>query len=201
MYRFPNAGKSTLLSALSRTTPTIASYPCKSIVCVCVLVLYCHPIYSHAVTTIRPQLGILSHNTNQPIRIADLPGLVEGAHANVGMGHKFLRHIERTRLLLFVVDICGFQLSRKHQERDAWQTICLLLQELEEYQTGLSQRPSVLAINKMDKDGAQEELKQLEKEINSSECGVTFQGILPISALQRTGVDDLKVMLAKSVLT
>ena len=153
-----------------------------------------------AVTTIRPQLGILSHDTNRPIRIADLPGLVEGAHANVGMGHKFLRHIERTRLLLFVIDICGFQLSSKHQERDAWQTIHLLLQELEEYQNGLSKRPSVLAINKMDKDGAGKKLEQLEKEISSSECGVTFQGILPISALERTGVDDLKVMLAKSVL-
>lgn len=130
-----------------------------------------------------------------------MPGLVEGAHTNVGMGHKFLRHIERTRLLLFVVDIGGFQLSTKHTERSAWETIHLLASELEEYQTGLSQQPAILAINKMDKDGATETLKLLMEQISSSWSGTKFEGILPISALQRTGIDELKAMLAKSLIT
>ncbi len=157
------------------------------------------PLFS--VTTIRPQLGILSHDMDQPIRIADLPGLVEGAHANVGMGHKFLRHIERTRLLLFVVDVGGFQLSSKHTERSAWDTIHLLVSELEQYQSGLSQRPAILAINKMDKEGARETLQQLMQQISNSWSGTKFEGILPISALQRTGIDDLKTTLAKSLIT
>ena len=153
------------------------------------------------VTTIRPQLGILSHDTDRPIRIADLPGLVEGAHANVGRGHKFLRHIERARLLLFVVDIGGFQLSRKHHKRTAWDTIRLLVDELEEYESGLSQRPAILAINKMDKMGANKTLKQLMEHISSSWNRTKFEGILPISALERSGIDDLKAMLAKSLIT
>ena len=153
------------------------------------------------VTTIRPQLGILSHDTDRPIRIADLPGLVEGAHANVGMGHKFLRHIERTRLLLFVVDIGGFQLSSKHPERNAGETIQLLVDELEAYQNGLSHRPAILAINKMDEDGAREKLEQLMRHISSSVSEMEFQGIVPVSALNRTGIDDLKAMLANILLT
>ena len=117
------------------------------------------------------------------------------------MGHKFLRHIERTRLLLFVVDIGGFRLSSKHPERNAWDTINLLVNELEEYQRGLSQRPAILAINKMDKEGARETFEQLVKLISSSWSRTKFEGILPISALQKTGIDDLKAMLAKSLMT
>ena len=130
-----------------------------------------------------------------------MPGLVEGAHANVGRGHKFLRHIERARLLLFVVDIGGFQLSSKHHKRSAWDTICLLVNELEEYQSGLSQRPAILAINKMDREGASETLEKLMEQISSSWSRTKFEGILPISALERTGIDDLKALLAKSLIT
>ncbi len=126
---------------------------------------------------------------------------MEGAHANVGMGHKFLRHIERTQLLLFVVDIEGFQLSSKHPERSAWDTLHLLVDELEEYQSELSKRPAILAINKMDREGASEKLEQLMKQITSSWSKFKFGGILPISALQRTGIDELKAMIAKSLLT
>jgi len=81
-------------------------------------------------------LGVMSCDP-QPIRIADLPGLVEGAHANVGMGHRFLRHIERTKLLLYVVDVGGFQLSPNHPHRDALQTVSLLARV--SYRAGYSQ--------------------------------------------------------------
>lgn len=151
------------------------------------------------VTTIQPQLGILSHNTDRPIRIADLPGLVEGAHANVGMGHRFLRHIERTRLLLFVVDIGGFQLSSKHPKREPWEAVDLLAEELEAYQEGLSLSPAILAVNKMDCDGAEEKLKLLHKHLGSS--STKFSGTVAVSALHKTGVDQLKTMLADSLLT
>ena len=132
--------------------------------------------YPFTVTTIRPQLGILSHDTDRPIRIADLPGLVEGAHANVGMGHRFLRHIERTRMLLFVVDIGGFQLSSKHHFREAWETVDLLVEELETYQEGLSHRPAMLAVNKMDTKCAWERLEVLQKHLTT--CRMRFMGHL-----------------------
>lgn len=126
---------------------------------------------------------------------------MEGAHANVGMGHKFLRHIERTQLLLFVIDIEGFQLSSKHPERSAWDTLHLLVDELEEYQTELSKRTAIVAVNKMDREGASEKLEQLMKQVISSWGKFKFEGILPISALQKTGIDELKAMIAKSLLT
>lgn len=120
---FPNAGKSTLLKAISNAKPKIASYPCKYICmwgCVCV----CD--YMYIVTTIRPNVGIIEYKDFRQITVADLPGLIEGAHANIGMGHKFLKHVERTKLLLLVVDINGFQLSPRHTPRTCLENILLL---------------------------------------------------------------------------
>ena len=156
-------------------------------------------MYTHTqklVTTVRPQLGILSYDTDRPIRIADLPGLVEGAHANVGMGHKFLRHIERTSILLFVIDIGGFQLSPKHPKREAWQTVTLLIEELEAYQVGLSERPALLAVNKMDTDCAQRKLALLMNHLSTT-LSKKFSRVVPVSALYRTGLDQLKTSLAE----
>ena len=78
------------------------------------------------VTTIRPQLGVISFDDDRRITIADLPGLIEGAHMNVGMGHFFLKHLERTKVLLLVVDVDGFQLKIGSKFRDAFETVVLL---------------------------------------------------------------------------
>ena len=102
---FPNAGKSTLLKSISRASPKIASYP---------------------FTTIQPNLGICEYDDLRRIRVADLPGLIEGASYNVGMGHKFLKHVERCSLLLFIVDISGFQFKADTEHRSAVDTVALL---------------------------------------------------------------------------
>ena len=146
VFRFPNAGKSTLLRALSNATPKVADYPCKywwpPVVrqglmnpalfdqhSIALLVgmpwTLTDDVSCPAVTTVRPHVGVMSCDS-QPIKIADLPGLVEGAHVNVGMGHRFLRHVERTKVLLYVVDVGGFQLSTNRPHRTALQTVSLL---------------------------------------------------------------------------
>ena len=113
---FPNAGKSTLLKAISRAQPKIASYP---------------------FTTIQPNLGICEFPDLRRMSLADLPGLIEGASDNLGMGHKFLKHVERTRLLLFVVDVNGFQFKVDTPHRSALDTVLLLNRELELYKEEL----------------------------------------------------------------
>ncbi|XP_076269734.1 GTP-binding protein 10 homolog [Rhynchophorus ferrugineus] len=171
---FPNAGKSTLLKAISDAKPRIASYP---------------------FTTIRPNLGIVKYNDLRQISIADLPGLIEGAYYNKGMGHKFLKHVERTKLLLMIVDINGFQLSTKYPHRTCLETIMLLNKELELYNEDLLNKPSLLLINKMDTDGAEQKFKEIKtqlkefndfisrysEEIRPSKC-LKFSNIIPISA-------------------
>ncbi|NP_001343960.1 GTP-binding protein 10 isoform 2 [Mus musculus] len=145
---FPNAGKSSLLSRVSHATPVIADY---------------------AFTTLRPELGKIMYNDFKQISVADLPGLIEGAHMNKGMGHKFLKHLERTRQLLFVVDISGFQLSSVTPYRTAFETIILLTKELELYKEELQTKPALLAINKMDLPDAQVKLQELMKQLLSPE--------------------------------
>ena len=129
---FPNAGKSSLLSAVSRARPRIASFP---------------------FTTLKPQLGNIVFEDTRDISIADLPGLIEGAHANRGLGHSFLKHIERTQLMIFVVDVNGFQLSSDSPCRSAFETICLLNKELECYDSNLLSKPSMIVLNKIDLPG------------------------------------------------
>merc|ERR1712150_105794 len=109
---FPNAGKSTLLKAISKARPKIASYP---------------------FTTIKPNLGHIEYEDEREISMADLPGLIEGAHINVGLGHRFLKHVERTLCNVFVIDIQGFQLNPSSAKRSALETLVLLNKELEMY--------------------------------------------------------------------
>ncbi|XP_030832741.1 GTP-binding protein 10-like [Strongylocentrotus purpuratus] len=189
---FPNAGKSTLLKAVSRTEPKIADYP---------------------FTTIRPQVGIVEYGDKRQISMADLPGLIEGSHQNMGMGHRFLRHVERTKLLLFVVDVHGFQLSPRHAYRNAFETINILNKELELYKSELVEKPAILALNKLDMEGADELLQEtLEAIQNNTETShshpdmvegtteengevrkpISFEDIIPISAKDGEGLDRLK---------
>ncbi|KAH8237909.1 hypothetical protein KR032_006064 [Drosophila birchii] len=189
---FPNAGKSTLLKAVSNAKPKIAAYP---------------------FTTIRPQIGTVEYSDLRSITVADLPGLIEGAHANFGMGHKFLKHIERTRLLLFMVDIFGFQLSPRHPHRDCLANIYALNKELELYDPTLLEKPSVLLLNKMDKDGASKIFTRLKPAISDLASGLAqcpeelrpkqvlkFESIVPISAMNSTKVTQVKSQLRRTLL-
>ncbi|XP_076618383.1 GTP-binding protein 10 homolog [Colletes latitarsis] len=143
---FPNAGKSTFLNAVSKAKPKIADYP---------------------FTTIRPQIGTILYQDGRQISIADLPGLIEGAHANRGMGHRFLKHIERTKLLLFVVDIQGFQISAQHKYRSCLETILLLNKEIELYKPDLLERPSMIILNKMDTKDANKIYDEIKPKLSN----------------------------------
>uniref|UniRef100_A0A2K5QGZ0 GTP-binding protein 10 n=1 Tax=Cebus imitator TaxID=2715852 RepID=A0A2K5QGZ0_CEBIM len=189
--KFPNAGKSSLLSQVSHAKPAIADY---------------------AFTTLKPELGKIMYNDFKQISVADLPGLIEGAHMNKGMGHKFLKHIERTRQLLFVVDISGFQLSYRTQYRTAFETIILLTKELELYKEELQTKPALLAVNKMDLPDAQDKLHELMNQLQNPkdflhlfgknmipERTVEFQHIIPVSAVTGEGIEELKNCIRKSL--
>jgi Obg family GTPase CgtA len=120
---FPNAGKSTLLAALSNAQPRIAPYP---------------------FTTLHPNVGVVEYSDTKRLTMADIPGLVEGASDNKGLGHAFLRHIERTKLLLIVVDVSGSENGRPLRQLNA------LLDELRLYDESILSKPIVIFANKTD---------------------------------------------------
>uniref|UniRef100_A0A8C8GJ03 GTP-binding protein 10 n=1 Tax=Oncorhynchus tshawytscha TaxID=74940 RepID=A0A8C8GJ03_ONCTS len=168
---FPNAGKSSLLTALSHAKPQIASYA-----------------------------------------IADLLGLIEGAHMNRGMGHQFLKHVERTRQLLFVVDVCGFQLASKTPFRSAFEAVQLLIKELELYKEDLPCKPAVLVVNKMDLPDAEDKLTELQEQLlNPHEFShllpddmlpknnMVFRHVVPISAATGFGIAHLNTCIRQSL--
>lgn len=153
-------------------------------------------------------MGTVEFKDKRQITIADLPGLIEGAHANFGMGHKFLKHVERTRLLLFIVDVFGFQLNIQRLERSCLETIYALNRELELYDKTLLDKPSVLLINKMDvaesKDlwntyrkqfkHLNENLKKCPSEIRPEKL-LKFEKIIPISAKNNENIELVKQSL------
>lgn len=153
----PNAGKSTLLSVISQAKPKIADYP---------------------FTTLSPNLGVVKFKEKSFI-VADIPGLIEGAHQGRGLGSEFLRHIERTKILLHLIDPFGFE------GKDALQNYVAIRKELGEYSKKLSQKPALIVVNKMDLTGAEEMLKKLRKEINP------VKSIAAISAVTGKGIQEL----------
>lgn len=188
---FPNAGKSSLLTALSNATPQIGSY---------------------AFTTLRPEIGKIMYPDYKQVSLADLPGLIEGAHLNRGMGHKFLKHVERTKQLLFVVDVSGFQLASKTPFRSAFEAVQLLTKELELYKEELVSKPALLAVNKMDLPDAEDKLEELKEQLQNPEefisllsddmipnNFITFRHVVPVSALTGFGVDHLKSCIRLSL--
>ena len=152
----PNAGKSTLISALSAARPKVADYP---------------------FTTLVPNLGVVRKPTGDGTVFADIPGLIEGAHLGTGLGHDFLRHIERTRLLLHLID------ATQPDPIAAYHTIQT---ELEAYGRGLSDRPQIVAFNKIDA------VETEQVEANAAELrSLTQAPVFVISAVARTGLDAL----------
>ena len=135
---YPNAGKSTFLSAVSNAKPKIAPYP---------------------FTTLHPVIGIVQYDDFHTLKIADIPGLIDGAHLNVGLGHHFLRHIERTKMLVYVIDMAGVD-GRKPID-----DFHVLQKELEEYMGGLSKRAVLVLANKMDLPESQENFEEFMREI------------------------------------
>jgi GTPase len=152
----PNAGKSTLIAAISAARPKIADYP---------------------FTTLIPNLGVVRRPTGDGTVFADIPGLIEGAHTGVGLGHDFLRHIERTRLLVHLVDLTA---------TDPIADYHIIQQELAAYGRGLGERPQILVLNKTDAV-ISEDIQRWQVEFSH----LTSASILTISAVSRTGLDAL----------
>jgi GTPase len=166
---YPNAGKSTLLSVVTAARPKIADYP---------------------FTTIAPNLGVVA--VGQPgsrdefsFVLADIPGLIEGAAQGVGLGHEFLRHVRRTRLLIHMLDGASF-------ERDPWQDFLTINQELHAYDEQLAERPQVVVLNKMDLPAAQERWPALKKRAQAAGYPV-----FAISAAAHQGTAELMRYVAK----
>eukprot|EP00050_Salpingoeca_kvevrii_P000834 m.157094 g.157094 ORF g.157094 m.157094 type:complete len:400 (+) comp10226_c0_seq2:3533-4732(+) len=177
---FPNAGKSSLLRAVSSARPAVANYP---------------------FTTLRPHIGKINYPDFSQILVADIPGLIEGAHENRGMGHNFLRHIERTAVLLFVLDVGGFQLSPRDPFRSAFESLTALVDEMSQYRAAMLDKPSIIAVNKMDTPESAAALSKFTQELASArESDPMFKslgGVISISTATGEGIPELKAELAR----
>jgi GTP-binding protein len=157
---FPNAGKSSLLSRISDAHPKVAAYP---------------------FTTINPIVGTVCYPDFSQLRVADIPGLIEGAHEGVGLGHEFLRHLERSRLLLCVIDMAGVD------GREPWNDFKALRNELAMHSAELARRPMLVVANKMDVPGAAAKLTSFRRRIRVP--------VIKVSTVDGTGIDDVKQRL------
>ena len=154
-------------------------------------------------TTIRPNLGIVEYDDYGHLRVADIPGLIEGASENKGMGHAFLRHIERTQVLLFVVDLGGFQLRADAPRRSAADAFTQLTIELDAYSPALLRsRRMLVAANKCDLPGAADmlpELRERVRQVAKQNKWRRVPQVLPISAAQGDGLGELALTLREQV--
>jgi GTP-binding protein len=160
---YPNAGKSTLIQRISAARSKIAPYP---------------------FTTLHPVIGVVELDNYRRATIADIPGLIEGAHRNLGLGHDFLRHITRCRLLLFVLDMAG------SEGRSPIADLESLRREIDLYDPHLSLRPWIVVANKMDLPQAKKNLRDFAKRFPQ-------RMIMPISAKERRGINELKRLLGE----
>ena len=162
---YPNAGKSTLLTAISHARPKIAPYP---------------------FTTLHPQIGIVEYPDFYRLTVCDVPGLIEGAHRNVGLGHEFLRHIERCKVLVLLLDMAGTD------GRAPWDDLKNLLRELEFYDPALLERPRLVVANKMDEPAADGNLKKFKRRVRKTP-------VLPIAAAFDQGLEKFKQTIRHAV--
>src|SRR5579859_3813542 len=162
---YPNAGKSTLLTAISHARPKVAPYP---------------------FTTLHPQVGIVEYPDWHRLTVCDVPGLIEGAHKNVGLGHAFLRHIKRCKILVLLLDMAGTD------NRKPWDDYKQLLAELELYDPSLLEKPRLVVANKMDEPAAEKYLKQFKKKFRKLK-------VLPISAAFDQGMEKFRETIRKEV--
>jgi GTP-binding protein len=163
---FPNAGKSTLISLLTGASPKTASYP---------------------FTTLQPTVAVVEYpETYERLTMADIPGLIEGAHENRGLGHRFLRHIERCHLLLLLIDMAGTD------GRDPVDDYKQLMEELRLYDETMLDKPRLIVANKMDEPAAAENLARFKKKIRRK--------VHELSCLSDDGLPELKALLRKHVL-
>jgi GTP-binding protein len=162
---YPNAGKSTLLTAISHARPKIAAYP---------------------FTTLHPQIGIVEYKDFHRLTVCDVPGLIEGAHNNVGLGHAFLRHIQRCKILVLLLDMAGTD------ARNPWDDYQQLLRELELYDPALVEKPRLVVANKMDEPAAETNLKKFKRKVPKTP-------VLPIAAAFDEGIDKFKQTIRDAV--
>ncbi|EQC0675994.1 GTPase ObgE [Listeria innocua] len=165
---FPSVGKSTLLSVVSAARPKIAAYH---------------------FTTIVPNLGMVDAGDGRSFVMADLPGLIEGASQGVGLGHQFLRHIERTRVIVHVIDMSG------SEGRVPYEDYMAINNELEQYNLRLMERPQIIVANKMDMPDAEENLTEFKTKIAED------IPVFPISAVTKTGLRELLLAIADKLET
>lgn len=158
---FPSVGKSTLLSVVSGAKPKIGAYH---------------------FTTLTPNLGVVEVGEGRSFVMADLPGLIEGASEGVGLGHEFLRHVERTRVIIHVVDMSG------SEGRDPFEDWVKINDELRQYNEKLMSRPQIVAANKMDMPESEENLAEFTKRVKEVQPEIE---IMPISSLTRQGIKEL----------
>jgi GTP-binding protein len=163
---FPSVGKSTLLSVVSAAKPKIADYH---------------------FTTITPNLGVVETDDNRSFVMADLPGLIEGAHEGVGLGHQFLRHIERTRVIVHVIDMSALE------GRDPYEDFLKINDELKQYNLRLLERPQIIVANKMDMPDSEENLEIFKEKLEED------YPIFPISAISKQGIRELLLTVADKI--
>jgi len=159
----PNAGKSTLISSISSANPKIGNYP---------------------FTTLSPNLGVVQTPWGEPFIVADIPGLIEGAHKGAGLGIKFLRHIERTRILVHLIDVVSIDMD------DPLKVYYTINNELAMYSTGLAEKPQIVVLNKLD-------IPHADESANIFNSAAKDKKVLLISAINGTGIDALKSQIVK----